>query len=460
MNKNFFIFFLFLTFFKSVFPQVSSQTFNYTGSFQSFTVPSCISNGIISYTVRGAQGGGSGGGLGAQVTGTLSVTVGQVLRVYVGGQGSCPGSGGGAGWNGGANAGFQTASSPPSNPFACGGGGASDIRVSPYGLSNRVVVAGGGGGTGSDVVFDPSWFAGGGGGCPNGSSGASFYAIGGGGGTTSSGGLGGAPWCSPCGQAGSDGSLAIGGKGGDDIQTIYAAGGGGGGGLYGGGGGGADGCCVSSNGGAGGGGGSSLVPGGAACIPGTWSGNGQVILSWTCSVLPIELLYFRAEPLLQNGKKLVLLKWETQVQINNDYFIIERSREGSAWEELIKVKGEGTFMQPKSYEVKDLNPYDGISYYRLRQVDYDGNYSYSYVLSVHFNSFQVDEFVIFRNEDGSFTLINENKCGDFELLDITGKVLQKYYFDNQKNIFNINLSSGIYFIRQSKDGKTQKIVIH
>jgi hypothetical protein len=230
--------------------------------------------------------------------------------------------------------------------------------------------------------------------------------------------------------------------------------------LYGGGGGGADGCCVPANGGAGGGGGSSLVPGGAACIPNTWSGNGQVILSWTCSVLPIELLYFRAEPLLQNGKKLVLLKWETQVQINNDYFIIERSREGSAWEELIKVKGEGTFMQPKSYEVKDLNPYDGISYYRLRQVDYDGNYSYSYVLSVHFNSFQVDEFVIFRNEDGSFTLINENKCGEFELLDITGKVLQKYYFDNQKNIFNINLSSGIYFIRQSKDGKTQKIVIH
>jgi gliding motility-associated-like protein len=250
-------------------------TFNYTGAAQYYTVPACATS--LTVTVAGAQGGmntspSSPGtnNFGAVVSGVLNVTPGQVLQINVGGQGNCPAGG----WNGGGNGGNQ---GPASGQFlACGGGGASDIRIPPYGLNDRIVVAAGGGGQngGSSQYI----FPGGQGGCAMGSNGASPFGQGGGGGTQTSGGTGGPPWCSPCGQAGFPGGLGVGGNGGDDIQNIFAAGGGGGGGYYGGGGGGADGCCIGANGGGSGGGGSSLVPAGMNCTAGSNAGNGVVII--------------------------------------------------------------------------------------------------------------------------------------------------------------------------------------
>jgi hypothetical protein len=108
--------------------------FNTPGAYQEYTVP----DGVHTLTIDlNGAGGGTNGGRGARVQSLIHVTPGEVLRVYVGGEG---GAGAGKGWNGGGR-GFgsqQTA-----------GGGATDIRRAPYGLDDRLVVAGGGGGAGS-----------------------------------------------------------------------------------------------------------------------------------------------------------------------------------------------------------------------------------------------------------------------------------------------------------------------
>src|SRR5688572_12313005 len=96
-----------------------TTTFNYTGAVQQYTVPACVNS--ITITARGAKGGGANGGNGATVTGTIAVVPGQVLEVYVGGMGQCPG----AGFNGG---GVGAAANPAANN-SCGGGGASDVRI-------------------------------------------------------------------------------------------------------------------------------------------------------------------------------------------------------------------------------------------------------------------------------------------------------------------------------------------
>ena len=122
----------------------TTATFHYTGSMQTWTVPACVNS--ITFDVQGAQGGGShfGGspGLGGRVTGTLAVTPGQVLNIFVGGQGGygTPSSTITGGYNGGG--------SVPGGGSQVGGagGGASDIRINGVALSDRVVVAGGGGG--------------------------------------------------------------------------------------------------------------------------------------------------------------------------------------------------------------------------------------------------------------------------------------------------------------------------
>ena len=186
--------------------QTTTVPFSYTGALQTWTVPSCVTT--ITVTVNGAQGGGTNppnpnGGLGAIVTATLAVTPGQILQVNVGGQGSTPT----AGWNGGGAG--QTANTVADASY--GGGGASDIRITPYALANRLIVAAGGGGmSGGDIDQ-----FGGIGDCNTGGIGGSTFGGQGTGGTQTAGGVGGPPWAAG-GNAGQNGALGIGGAGGSD----------------------------------------------------------------------------------------------------------------------------------------------------------------------------------------------------------------------------------------------------
>jgi len=108
--------------------------------------------------------------------------------------------------------------------------------------------------------------------------------------------------------------------------------------------------------------------------------------SLDCSVtpLPIELLSFSAKA----AKGEVKLAWITAAEINNDYFTIERSRDGENFESIIVVDGAGNSTQQLLYQSIDGEPLNGISYYRLKQTDYDGKFSYSDVVPVRFDAKQ------------------------------------------------------------------------
>lgn len=243
-----------------------SDTFDFTGSTQFWTVPPCVDS--VTVTLAGGRGFGTTLNAGIVITYQMAVTPGQVYQLNVGGAGV----GMTGGWNGGGNGNVSTTT----NPNSGGGGGASDIRVGAYTLNDRIAVAGGTGGTnGSTGLFIAQ---GGAGGCPIGTigQGSAFTVVGGGGGTLTAGGIGGPPWGGG-GQWGNPGSLGQGGNGGIDLQ-FGTPGGGGGGGLYGGGGGGTDGCCPGANGGGAGGGGSSLIPPGGSCT-GTNVGDGYIIIT-------------------------------------------------------------------------------------------------------------------------------------------------------------------------------------
>lgn len=89
--------------------------------------------------------------------------------------------------------------------------------------------------------------------------------------------------------------------------------------------------------------------------------------------LPVSLVDFTANPQPEDK---VLCEWRTQMEVNNDRFVLERSKDGEEFEEITQIKGAGTSYSFNSYEWVDEEPYLGISYYRLKQIDLDGMASY------------------------------------------------------------------------------------
>jgi|GEM_PF-5252779 len=151
---------------------------------------------------------------------------------------------------------------------------------------------------------------------------------------------------------------------------------------------------------------------GAKYSGGSWIEGGSVntatnTVSWTSqstfsdayamdnvsSPLPIELIDFSAD--LINGK--VELSWQTATEINNEYFLIEKTRDGKTFELVTRVEGAGTILEKQSYSATDHFPYQGVSYYRLTQFDYDGSSEDFPLEVIHNLKGSSEQFLLFPN---------------------------------------------------------------
>jgi uncharacterized delta-60 repeat protein len=95
---------------------------------------------------------------------------------------------------------------------------------------------------------------------------------------------------------------------------------------------------------------------------------------------PVSWLYVDA---LQQGTT-TLLKWATATELQNKGFFVERSSDGRQWSDIGFVAGQGNSHTRQTYTFTDLHPLSGTSYYRLRQVDYDGRFAHSVVRTLYF----------------------------------------------------------------------------
>ena len=131
-----------------------------------------------------------------------------------------------------------------------------------------------------------------------------------------------------------------------------------------------------------------------------------------CGPTPVELTLFEAEK-LPNGQG-SLLYWQTANEIDNDYFSVQRSVDGGAtFEEIGVVEGAGTTNETLNYEFIDKQPIAGNNYYRLKQVDFDGDFEYSEIKALFFTDVPRETGVsIFPNP--AVNLVNVRLGGDLE----------------------------------------------
>lgn len=113
------------------------------------------------------------------------------------------------------------------------------------------------------------------------------------------------------------------------------------------------------------------------------SGNSSLYAFATgTSTLPITLSYFKASVQEERG----ILLWQTISEVNNDYFTIERSKDGKQFHVIGTIKGVGNSNKVLDYEFIDSKPLTGQSFYRLKQTDFDGQFEYFDIVTVHHDS--------------------------------------------------------------------------
>ena len=169
------------------------------------------------------------------------------------------------------------------------------------------------------------------------------------------------------------------------------------------------------------------------------------------SALPIELLNFNASPITN---EIVLLKWQTASETNNDYFTIERSQNGTTWQEIASLDGAGSSSTLLSYSATDNYPYIGISYYRLKQTDFDGQFEYSEIRSVNIERLENSQIELYPNPTSNQITIYANSTELAEITiynalgqDVTLLTLKIEKDSNQLVLDFSSLSSGIYYIK-------------
>ncbi len=185
-------------------------------------------------------------------------------------------------------------------------------------------------------------------------------------------------------------------------------------------------------------------------------------------VLPVELISFKAE----KREDEVMLNWTTASETNNEKFEIEHSTNDKPFEKIGEIKGNETTLQTSQYSFQHRNPSVGLNYYRLKQIDFDGKFEYSNVVSVQVESKKksVGDFYPTPTEDGIVFLdFTSNAKSDLtiSIFDATGKNIldQKVDIVKGENKLNFDFSTlekGIYFVQLGNIGHQEyrKLIIN
>ena len=168
------------------------------------------------------------------------------------------------------------------------------------------------------------------------------------------------------------------------------------------------------------------------------------------NILPITLLHFAAAV---TPEKLVRTDWRTATEINNDYFTVERSGDGATFQTVGHVSGAGNSTSALDYVFVDDAPLMGVSYYRLRQTDFDGTFTFSNIRPVEIkdgSDFSLD--AAYRSDLGlqlSYRAVAPYLT--VEIFDLAGKRIFGDLIDNYEgqSVIYPNLARGTYLVRLS-----------
>jgi hypothetical protein len=181
--------------------------------------------------------------------------------------------------------------------------------------------------------------------------------------------------------------------------------------------------------------------------------------SSTENPLPVNLVHFAATP----KDDQVQIEWTTVSETNNDYFTVEVSQDAIEFKEVTKVSGAGNSNSILNYVSYDNTPYAGVSYYRLKQVDFDGKVMYSGIRVVEMMNLWQNEIIVSPNPVASTATLrldpDQFSNPIIEIRDLQGRLIRSIgkIEVNPAIPMEVDLKdipSGLYFVQAIENGKT------
>jgi len=184
-------------------------------------------------------------------------------------------------------------------------------------------------------------------------------------------------------------------------------------------------------------------------VNGVWTGPlANTFGAANLAPLPVALTAFNAK-VTNSG---AMLEWTTASEENNDYFSVEMSRDAASFSESAQVKGNGTTesLETYSYEYRGLTA--GTYYFRLRQVDYDGQSSFSDVVTLNVAGDR--DFLMPSNTVTDFVIIEVTTPRPARVLNMAGAVVADFVLNAGSNNLDVSgLAQGMYILSDGINAK-------
>ncbi len=183
--------------------------------------------------------------------------------------------------------------------------------------------------------------------------------------------------------------------------------------------------------------------------------TGSVVLTINNIVLPLRLLSFSSNETNQN---LVQLNWQTTNEINSSHFIVQRSGNGTTFDNIGRVEARNT-SGSNDYSVTDASPIDGVNFYRLQIVDIDSKTTYSSIIKIVFSG--KSELQVFPNPAKNVITLSglENK-GIIKIIAPDGKLVKQLSATANSMLIDISiLAKGMYMLQYNNGSRVEQVKI-
>ena len=165
------------------------------------------------------------------------------------------------------------------------------------------------------------------------------------------------------------------------------------------------------------------------------------------AILPVELMSFNA----YKSENEVHVKWLTAMELDNDYFEVQRSSDGIDFEVIQTIDGFGTTSFNQDYYTEDISPLSGVSYYRLSQTDFDGTKTTYSPVAVQFEQIDIQAIYVSNDLNKAYLHFESNSEKQYELIvtDNLGRLISNQTLKAQTGVNRKSLNllkQGVYHI--------------